>query len=238
MIRALIAAAALIASPAASQSIPGAPPPVDTSQFATASSVQAAKDAADAAIAASATAKAAADAAAARAVAAQAALPDLTPYAKVSDVATVQSTIMAAMPQRATTLPPMEKVNATVGTSMRYRGADDVQPRITRTAACTLVVSGGIGSCDTTWEGSPFPAGTIVRLAGSPAITTVSVGANTEQPMTCKAYAVTVTGIGFRCWQAQSSALSLNAVTTGVVVLPFSAPAGTITVSVTALPSS
>ncbi len=146
---------------------------------------------------------------------------------------------IAAIPQRATTLPPAERTTPVLGTSMQFRGADDPQPRITRTASCSIVVSNGIGSCETLWDGSAFPAGTTVRLAGAPAIVTASVGTATEQPMTCKVYNLSVTGLGFRCWQAQSSALTLAALTAAqLTVLPFTAPAPSITVMVTALPTS
>ncbi len=121
---------------------------------------------------------------------------------------------------------------------MQYRGADDPQPRITRTAGCTIVIAGGIGSCETAWDGSAFPSGTVVRLAGAPGVTTASVGAANEQPVTCKFYNMTVTGLGFRCWQAQSSLLTLGGVTAGLTLLPFSAPSTTVTVNVTALPTS
>ncbi|WP_380787224.1 hypothetical protein [Sphingomonas sp. R86521] len=145
---------------------------------------------------------------------------------------------IASIPVRATTLPPAERTSPTLGSSMQYRGADDPQPRITRTASCTLMITAGIGSCDALWDGSPFASGVVVRLAGSPAVVTTSVGAANEQPMTCKACALSTTSISFRCWQAQSSALTLGIVSAGVSVLPFSAPAATATVMVTALPSS
>ncbi len=145
---------------------------------------------------------------------------------------------IASIPVRATTLPPSEKTVPTLGTSMAYRGADDPQPRITRTASCTIVIGGGIGSCETPWDGSAFPAGTVVRLAGAPGVTTASVGAANEQPVTCKVYNMTVTGLGFRCWQAQSAVLNLSVVTTGLTLLPFAAPSTTVTVNITALPTS
>jgi len=51
-------------------------------------------------------------------------------------------------------------------------------------------------------------------------------------------YNLSTTGLGFRCWQAQGSALSLSIVTTGLTVLPFAASAPSVTVMVTALPTS
>ncbi len=212
--RILILAAALIcSSPAIAQSIAGGT--IDASQVPSKAQVAAANAKADTAQAAAAAAQAKADAAALQA-----------------------SALEALIPKRATTLPPTERTAPTLGTSMQYRGADDPQPRITRTASCTLTVSAGIGSCDATWDGSPFPSGVVVRLAGSPAVVTASAGAANEQPMTCKAYMLSITGISFRCRQAQSSALTLGIVTAGVSVLPFSAPASAATVMVTALPAS
>ncbi len=143
----------------------------------------------------------------------------------------------AAIPQRATSLPPTEVTAPVLGSSMQYRGADDPQPRITRTASCTVAIVNGIGSCEVAWDGSPFAVGVTPRLAGAPATVTATVGAANEQPMTCKAYGMSRLMIGFRCWQAQSSALTAAALTAGVTVLPFAAPA-TVTVQATALPSS
>jgi hypothetical protein len=211
--RALILAALLAASPAAAQSIAGGT--IDASQIPSRSQLEAANAKAETAQAAANAAQAKADAAALQALA-----------------------VEALIPKRATTLPPMERTAPTLGSSMAYRGADDPQPRITRTASCTLTISAGIGSCDALWDGSPFASGIVVRLAGSPAVVTASVGATNEQPMTCKAYGLSTTGISFRCWQAQSSALTIGIVTAGATVLPFSAPASTATVMVTALPSS
>jgi hypothetical protein len=143
----------------------------------------------------------------------------------------------AAIPQRATSLPPTEVTAPVLGSSMQYRGADDPQPRITRTASCTVTISNGIGSCEVAWDGSPFAAGVTPRLAGAPATVTATVGPVNEQPMTCKAYGMTRLQIGFRCWQAQSSVLTAAVLTAGATVLPFAPPA-TVTVQATALPSS
>lgn len=190
--RALLFAAALIATPAAAQSIAGGtidPTPIVSAQ-------------------------AKADAALAAAAAAQ------------------QAAQQACQPMSA--VPPSETVGGSGGTGTACRLVNAVQPRITRTASCAFTISVGVATCTTNWDGGPFPSGTTIRLTGSPAIVDTGPGSANEQPITCKAYGVSVTGISFRCWQAQSSVVSLL----GATVLPFSAPAQTATVQATAIPSS
>lgn len=155
---------------------------------------------------------------------------DLAPLAKASDVtstiATVQSNIMAAMPQRATTPPPTEMVAPTIGTSMRYRGADDPAPRITRAKKCVLL-AGGI--CTVTYEAIPTADPNVLAFPVNSA----------GQPIVCGPTAVaTTTSTQIRCWTAVTTALNLGNVTSGVTLLPFVATAAGTEVQVTILPKN
>jgi hypothetical protein len=154
--------------------------------------------------------------------------------ADLSAITAQLAAVQASVPVPASSVAPLETVGGAPGSTMTFRRGDAVQPRITRTASCALVISGGMGTCTTTWDTSSFPTGTTIRLAGAPAVVDTTAGAATDQPIDCKAYAVSLTGISFRCWQAQSSVVSLL----GATVLPFSAPASSVTVQVTAIPSS
>lgn len=223
-------------APAAAQTI--VQQPLDLSIIPTKAEAEAAREAAAASLAAANAALAAANAADTRARSAQsaaaAAAPDLTPYAKTTDLAplaraadvnatisTVQSSIMSAMPKRATTLPPTEVVAPTLGTSTAYRGADDPQPRITRAKQCTLDAT---ASCTVTYE---------ALAAANPNVIPV---AQSTSPIFCtKTAAATTTSASIKCWLYQSAVLNLAIVTTGLTIGPALAPAGTL-VDITVLP--
>lgn len=237
--RAFALVALLVATPATAQ-LSNPPIVVSSTPAQVQAAADAAKDASDrAAAAASAAAAAQARADAALAKATAIVVPDMSSFAKASDlaplakasdvtstIATVQSNIMAAMPQRATTPPPTEMVAPTIGTSMRYRGADDPAPRITRAKKCVLL-TGGI--CTVTYEAIPTADPNVLAFPVNSA----------GQPVVCGPTAVaTTTSTQIRCWTAVTTALNLGNVTSGVTLLPFVATAAGTEVQVTILPKN
>ncbi len=197
----LLSAALLACTPAAAQLY--TPPTIDTSSFATVSSLNA--------LTATVTGKA--------------------------DTSSIPSMVLSNLPW-ASNIPGSETVAGAAGVGSTVRRGDAIQPRITRTASCTIVFASSIGSCDATWDGSPFAAGTTIRLAGAPAITTATQGVAGEQPTTCKAYGITITGISFRCWTSQTTVLNLAGITAGLTLAPVTGAASGIVVQITAIPTS
>ena len=140
-----------------------------------------------------------------------------------SELQAAQDALMQAMPQRATTLPPVEQVSPVLGTSPRYRGADDPQPRITRAKQCALNAT---ATCSVTYE---------ALAADDPNVIPV---AQTALPIFCaKTTAATKTSASIKCWQYQTALLSLAVVTSGITLGPQLAPAGTV-VDITVLPKN
>jgi len=149
----------------------------------------------------------------------------LQPPATAADIATIQ----AAIPQPATTVGNPEAVGGQVGSSMRYKREDWVPPRISRTGSCVL---NALGTCTATWSGSPFPAGTTPVMLGDPVATNTAA----TFPISCNVTAApTLTGVAVKCWQGQSSLVSIL----GATVLPFNATLlSGVTVTVSAFPGT
>jgi len=145
--------------------------------------------------------------------------------ATTADIASVQ----AQIPQPATTVGSSEAVGGAVGSSMRYKREDWVPPRISRTGSCVLNAS---GTCTATWSGSPFPAGTTPVMLGDP----VAINTAASFPISCNVTsAPTLTGVAVKCWQGQSSLVSVL----GATVLPFNATLlSGVTVTVSAFPGT
>lgn len=132
-------------------------------------------------------------------------------------------------------VPPSEAVGGSAGTpgSTNCRIVDAVQPRITRAGKCTLVAG---GTCAGTWKGNgadyAFPAGTNV-------VVTYMVENTGTQPVICNLTAApTITGYSIRCWQTQTTTLSLAIVTAGLTPPVTSAAAAGTVVNLTGLPAT
>ena len=157
----------------------------------------------------------------------------LATKAEVQAAADQAATALANSCPPASVVPPMESVTPTSGVATTCRRSDAVQPRITRASKCTLV-SGG--TCSGTWKGGgvdrPFPAGTNV-------VVTYMVENAASQPIICNLASVpTVDGYSIRCWQMQSTTLTIAIVTAGITPpLTSAAPAGTV-VDLTGLPAT
>lgn len=151
---------------------------------------------------------------------------DVTAAQKAQQALDTAAAIAAAMPQPADTMPPPEQVAPVAGTSMRYRRADDVQPRITRATSCVLT-AGGV--CTVT-----YPA----LINGDPNVLAFAIN-NGAQPITCgPSAAATATTASIRCYITQNTVLTLALVTTGLSLIPATAaPTGTV-VQITLLPKT
>lgn len=135
-------------------------------------------------------------------------------------------------------VPGMEMVGGSAGSGVKCRLVNAVQPRISRTAVCTLATVSLISSCDATWEGGSFPSETTIRLLGAPAPVSASQGTSTEQPIDCKAYNVTLSGVSVRCWTTQMLSINLAGVTAGLNLSPTAAAGAGTQIQVTAIPAS
>jgi len=166
--------------------------------------------------------------------------PPITPEAaaQLADQVDQARTLAATACQPSAVVPPMETPAGAAGSGKACRLVNSVQPRITRTASCNVATAAGITSCTAAWDGSGFPDGATIRLAGAPAAVTTTVGTSAEQPIACKAYAMTTTSISFRCWQSQTTALNLSIVTAGLSLLPFATVPTSVTVQVTGIMAS
>jgi hypothetical protein len=153
----------------------------------------------------------------------------LSPPVTPADIASIQ----AAIPQPATTVGSSEMVGGQVGSSMRYKREDWVPPRISRTGSCVL---NALGFCTAAWTAqgvaSPFPAGTTPVMLGDP----VAINTVASFPISCNVTsAPTLTGVAVKCWQGQSSVVSIL----GATVLPFNATLlSGVTVTVSAFPGT
>ncbi|RDE06527.1 hypothetical protein DVW87_02115 [Sphingomonas aracearum] len=152
---------------------------------------------------------------------------------KAEQAAAAAAQVQAAVPQPATTVGSAEMVGGQVGTATTYKRGDWVPARISRTGSCVLAAS---NACMAAWT-SAFAVGTAPVMLGDP----VAINTAALQPIDCDITgAPTATGVPVKCWIAQSSALTLTALTAGKIdVLPFGAAslAGT-TVTVSAIPPS
>lgn len=150
---------------------------------------------------------------------------DTKSVATKADIAALQ----AAMPQPATTVPPIEVPAGTVGTAGTYRPADSAMPRITRAGSCALSAS---GTCTVTWS-LALPAS-----ANSPNVIVTPINTG-SQPISCNLTAVpTATSASIRCWTSQTTSLTLPIVTAGLTLAPNVAAAPGTVVQVTALPAT
>lgn len=148
---------------------------------------------------------------------------DTSALATKAELAAVQS----QMPLPSTTVPPAEQVAPTVGTSMRYRRMDDVQPRITRATKCTLVAG---GTCSVTYAAIPSTDPNVIAFA-------VNAG---SQPIICGPSAdATATTATIKCFITQPTTLPALATSLLGLLIPITvtAPAGTV-VQVTILPKT
>lgn len=146
--------------------------------------------------------------------------PDMSQFAKQSDMQALQSQI----PQPASTIPPAEMPGGSVGSPGTYRPADARQPRITRSRTVTLAAD-GTATFDWTAQGPLATPGQVV-------VTPVYTGAGVPK---CWATAVTATSASVKCVVETVSLLSIVGI--GVGSVTNSAPSG-LQVGVIALPPS
>lgn len=131
---------------------------------------------------------------------------------------------MAAVPVPATSMPPMENVNGSVGTAGVYRPWDAVQPRITRAGMASTTTN--TGDWAITWS-KPLPT--------VPVVLPIPINA-TPQPVVCNVSTATVLGATGRCWMARSLPATLTLVTNLISYDVFGNPATGISVQIFAIP--
>lgn len=130
----------------------------------------------------------------------------------------------AAMPLPSTAAPPAETPGGALGSSMRYRRADDVQPRITR---ATTVTTAADGTFSGTWA---------MALSAAPTIIMTPINAG-SQPIQCNlTSAPTTTTFAGKCWTAQTTLLNLSIITAGLTLAPATASSAGVSVQVIAIP--
>lgn len=160
-----------------------------------------------------------------------AAVAGQTAYAQVeyppvdTSVITQQITTMqAAIPVPASTVPATETVAGAAGATMTFRRGDAVQPRITRAVVGTTNASGLVV---VTWESLP----------STPIVVPVPfVASGAGQAPLCMPVSgsVTVTGATIKCFTSQSVTVSLL----GAVVAPVTTAAAGVQVQVFAVPTT
>lgn len=151
--------------------------------------------------------------------------------ASQSNLTSMQTALMAAIPQPASTIPSKETVAGAAGTSTLYRRSDAVQPRITRSTTLTLD-AGGTASFDWTSQGA---LATPVQVV----LTPIYTGAGTPS---CLATAVSANAVSIKCVMGNALSLTLSALTAagvaGLTLNPWSGSTAGMQVSVVALPKS
>lgn len=147
--------------------------------------------------------------------------PDLSGFAKQSDVQAVQSQI----PKPASTVPPSEMPGGSVGSPGTYRPADARQPRITRSRTVTLAAD-GTATFDWSAQGPLATPGQVV-------VTPVYTGAGVPK---CWATAVTANSASVKC--VVETVASVSVLGVGLIGSVSNAPPSGLQVGVIALPPS
>jgi hypothetical protein len=127
-------------------------------------------------------------------------------------------------PLPASAIPATEAIGGAIGSEWdHYATANHQHPRITRAAIVTTDAS---GNWSVTWA---------TALLSVPAVITLPVNSG-SQPVICNVLTRTTTSATGKCWNGQTTLLSLSIVTTGLTLNAFTNPAAGTSIQVVALP--